>query len=333
MLMRIMEPSALQRHTVRHHHPVNTNIPYEFVVYIDESGDPGLRKVKPIDADGSSEWLVVSAVVIRRDNESLVDNWISEIKRSIPNFQGKSIHFQRLSEASKLIACSSMISNPLRIFVVASNKKNMRGHKNPHAELKSLDNNWFYCWMIRLLLERVTCYLSAWSIRDYGENQRAKIVFSNRGGLSYSQLKAYFDLVRLQTAGGTLFQDDGYIEWGCVDRKLINVVPHYMEGGLQLADIAASAFFKAIDKYDTKQCDPKFAKKLKDRVASLEYMGRGDLQAYRTYAGVGVKLMPSLKHANLLAEQREVFLYYGYPREWRNPAPHTPPPYSPTIRC
>lgn len=36
---------------------------YEYVAYIDESGDQGLQKVKPLDPGGSSEWLIVSGVM------------------------------------------------------------------------------------------------------------------------------------------------------------------------------------------------------------------------------------------------------------------------------
>jgi hypothetical protein len=46
------------------------NPDYEYIAYIDESGDQGLERVKPLDANGSSEWLIVSAVVIRKQNEA-----------------------------------------------------------------------------------------------------------------------------------------------------------------------------------------------------------------------------------------------------------------------
>jgi hypothetical protein len=39
---------------------------YDYVAYIDESGDQGLQKVKPLDPDGSSERLVVSRLAIRK---------------------------------------------------------------------------------------------------------------------------------------------------------------------------------------------------------------------------------------------------------------------------
>lgn len=40
---------------------------YGYIAYIDEAGDPGLNKVRPIDANGASEWLILSAVVIKAE--------------------------------------------------------------------------------------------------------------------------------------------------------------------------------------------------------------------------------------------------------------------------
>jgi hypothetical protein len=54
---------------------------YEYVAYIDESGDQGLQKVKPIDPDGSSEWLIVAGVLIRKGYEASAAGSVSEIVR------------------------------------------------------------------------------------------------------------------------------------------------------------------------------------------------------------------------------------------------------------
>jgi hypothetical protein len=52
---------------------------YEYVTYIDEAGDPGLKRVKPNHVNGSSEWLIVSGVVVSREHEAHVVPWIREI--------------------------------------------------------------------------------------------------------------------------------------------------------------------------------------------------------------------------------------------------------------
>ena len=136
---------------------------YEYVAFIDESGDPGLSKVKPVDKKGSSEWLIVAAVVTSKRYEVDVDDWVRDIASRIRNHQSKHLHFADLNPANKLMACQQILSRPVRLFCVASNKKNMKGFTNPFADLRSLDKNWFYCWMTRLLIERISHFVMAQS--------------------------------------------------------------------------------------------------------------------------------------------------------------------------
>ena len=46
---------------------------------LDEAGDPGLKRIMPEDKPGSSEWLILSAVVIGVPNEGNVVPWVKEI--------------------------------------------------------------------------------------------------------------------------------------------------------------------------------------------------------------------------------------------------------------
>ncbi|MGH6818058.1 MAG: DUF3800 domain-containing protein, partial [Methylovirgula sp.] len=51
--------------------------PIGYIAYIDESGDDGLGN--PGDSRGASEWLVMSAVVIRESNEPDALQWLKTI--------------------------------------------------------------------------------------------------------------------------------------------------------------------------------------------------------------------------------------------------------------
>ena len=95
--------------------------------------------------------------------------------------------------------------------------------------------------------------------------------------------------------------------------QLMHVYPHYEREGLQLADIVASAFFKACDKHDTGGCDPSFAELLRPRIARIPDRPNGLI------AGYGVKLMPNMKKAQLDADQAAIFKSYGYPKQWWDP--------------
>jgi uncharacterized protein DUF3800 len=287
------------------------SVPYGYVAYIDEAGDPGLRRVKPLDANGSSEWLILSAVVIGAPNEKNIAPWRNDILREIKS-QRKDLHFTDLKPWNKRIACTEIAKLPLRCFVVCSNKKNMRGYKNPFAAIHPAPN-WFYAWLSRLLLERVTYFVREKSLEQHREIKKVRLEFSSRGGLDRFGLTSYFNWLQLQSEEGKNFLPLGNLIWETIDRDLMFIFPHKQRAGLQLADTIASAFFKACDCVDTGACDPQFAKLLDPRMCR-------DPDGYEgATSGYSVKLMPAFNSANLLPAQAEIFSYYGYPRQWWAP--------------
>lgn len=286
------------------------SIQYEYVAYIDEAGDDGLRAVKPNSLPGSSEWLILSAVLIRSVNQSKTKDWIAEMRERLRSHQARTIHFAKLYPDKKLIACDILSRLDARYFVVASNKKNMEGYRNPDAE-KIPSQCWFYCWMTRVLLERVTRYVYQRSMSERGEPSRLRLEYSERGGLRYSQMSAYYEWLKMKRHNP--FLPWGRIEWDVLHRDLFFVYPHWDREGLQLADIVASAFFKACDKHDTGECDPRFAKLLEPRMAREPDRRSGQI------SGFGVKLLPSMQIARLDQDQAEIFRFYGYPKQWWDP--------------
>ncbi|MEQ8179346.1 MAG: DUF3800 domain-containing protein [Amphiplicatus sp.] len=279
---------------------------YEYVAYIDESGDDGLSAVKPISNPGSSEWLILSAVVVRRANERLIPGWINELTSGFKNHQKSGVHFADLNPAKRRRACSLIAEKDARFFVVASNKKNMQGYDNPAAG-KIPSSNWFYCWLTRVLLERVTYFAMSRALRDFGCPRFLKLEYSARGGLSYSQMTAYYEWMRLKRHQ---FLPWGNVYFDVLSPDLLKVYPHTERAGLQMADIVAGAFFKACDIYDTGGVDPQFAKLLRPRMAHVK----------QKIAGFGLKLLPKLSDAKLTHEQAEIFHHYGYPKQWWDPA-------------
>jgi len=221
----------------------------------------------------------------------------------------REVHFAKLSPQRKMLACQHVANLPVRCFVVASNKQNMRGHRNPFAE-KIPSDNWFYCWMTRLLLERVTHWVGQRSIVEHGQIEKVKLVFSERGGLSYDQLNAYYQWLRYKGDNQKLTL--GNLVYETIDMRLLEVHNHSGHEGLKLPDIVASAFFKAADLYDTRACDSQFALALRPRMARWPDAKTGLISGY------GVKLMPNLKRLEgcTQAEQLTIFRDYGYPKQW-----------------
>lgn len=261
--------------------------------------------MRPIDRDGSSEWFILSAVVIRADRLSDTIHKVRAIRGRLSRVIRPDIHFRFLRDENKALVCREIAGMPLRCFVVISNKKNMRGHSNPRAA-KVFGRNHFYNWMARLLLERVTRFCRLRSQTDYGEVRKVSLEFSHRGGHSYGQTAAYLAYLRHQSSAGKLFLKAGNLQWPVVDFNNIRSFDPKQRAGLQLADCVASAFHDAAFLRDDGTCKPEFAKLLQERIWGPK----------KRFLNNGIKYAPwNLRDANLHPAQREIFEFYGYDLE------------------
>jgi hypothetical protein len=275
---------------------------YGYIAYIDEAGDPGLTKIRPIDDNGATEWLVLSAVVMKAQRENVVVDWVDKIRTDIGITQRRFLHFRDLSPTRKLAVGAAIAELPLRGFAICSNKKNMRGYENKRAA-KIPSQQWFYNWCIRLLLERVTAFCEARTMHDYGARKMVKIEFSRRGGHHYSQTRAYHYYLGFQQEGDKIYLQKRQPVTKLLHVDLMEDHSHYSRAGLQLADTVASAFYQAADYLGPGAWDIEPAKALHQIMAK-------ENGAVRDF---GVALFPTPPwKANLTPEQKEIFLHYGY---------------------
>lgn len=279
-------------------------MPVEFVAYIDESGDTGIEKIKPFDTGGASEWLVLSCTLVRVEHDTKLVSWVKEILSQFRNNQAKHLHFNELIAPKKKIACEVLASKPCLNFVVMSNKKNIKGYKNPNLD----DGNraWIYWWLTRLLLERVTKACATYVPDNMKGKQKLKIVFSRRGRLRYIDFHNYLKKLYKQSRMGTLVLTQGDIDWSVIDFEEVFVIDHKQRAGLQLADIVAGAFFQAVERNRPADCDSTFAKILKPRMAR---------NRNGQFIDHGLKTMPDIWQMDLHPTQRELFEHYGYNKE------------------
>ena len=272
-----------------------------YIAYIDEAGDDGLRRIKTRDQPGSSEWLVLSAVVIKAEREREVLGWVKDIVSAMRQSQLTHLHYAKLSGEKRLLACEMLSRLPVRIFVVLSHKQNMQGHRNIRAERANVNRTArFYTWMSRLLLERVTGYCGRRSEMDYGNFRSVRFEFSDRGGVKISDVRDYYRLLEGQTRLDMVHLTAGNLDWRVVDVEQMLSYPNRMRAGLQLADLAASAFFSGLEITSQGTTDPAPAKALLPRIARNEQLKR-----FR----YGVKMMPD-HPVRLPPEQADLVEYY-----------------------
>jgi hypothetical protein len=284
--------------------------PTGYVAYIDEAGDDGIRTVAPIDPGGASEWFVLGAFVVPTHEDAFVQQWLTEAMRRLMSKQRSDIHFAKLNDARKEVVCQYLASLNFRWFVSVSHKPNMRGHRNTRAELVR-SRNYFYNWMARVLLEKVTQYCHRDAMTRYrGKPQhKLRIEFSSRGGMFYPHTRDYLAKLWMQSQSKRLHVTRDDLAWDVFDFQQVHHFSHKERAGLQLADVVTSAFYRGLGHVNGRAGDTRFAAILKPRVAE------GPLGTF----GFGVKLQPDHWDRTIQDHQREVFEFFGAPKKGGRP--------------
>ncbi|MGC1445011.1 MAG: DUF3800 domain-containing protein [Xanthobacteraceae bacterium] len=282
---------------------------YYYIACIDEAGDPGIRRVRPLDPNGGSEWLVLGCSLIQVKSESDQVLWVRNILDKLRLKQQTVLHFRELDEWRKPLSCQLLGDiQDVRLFAMLSNKKNMKGHRNIRAASRSEGigiDQVFYNWCLRIILERVTDFVFRHSIRTYGEPRHVKIVLGERGTHSYARATWYAQMLKDQSKKGTTYIDTRTINWQVFDSRLIEVSQPKLNAGLQLADIVASSFFQGVDILPPTIFNTNNARLLRPRIAEKD----GTLENF------GVTFLPFNYHeATLRPEQIDIFEFFCFHR-------------------
>ena len=276
--------------------------PVGYIAYLDEAGDDGLVRVKPADPDGASEWLVLSCVLIKASREAEVLPWLKSLISSFGRHQMTHLHFRQLRDEQKLVACQYISNLPVRIFTVASNKKNMRGYENRSAAMAKINATaWFYAWLVRIMTEKVSDYCSRKTIRDHKEIRTIRFEYASRGGVNTGDIAEYLRYLRDQDNLGMMHNNNHKPAWDVIDFSQIVTYPAKQRAGLQLADCVASSFFSGLEFTKEGTVRQDFAKILTDRMARS-----GKQRIY----GYGFKVMPNYALTTVRPEQKRLLQHF-----------------------
>jgi hypothetical protein len=158
--------------------------PVGYIAYIDEGGDAGLENIRTEAKRGASEWLVMSAVLVRAERECEVSGWVNQMLASLDQPQVRHLHFRHVPAQKRKSVVRQLATLKVRLFVFASNKRNMQGYRNLHAERSGVNETaWFHVWCTKVLLESVTDYCGRRCMKDHGESRTVRCEFSATGGL------------------------------------------------------------------------------------------------------------------------------------------------------
>jgi hypothetical protein len=205
-----------------------------FTAYIDESGDEGF--VFHPEERGSSRWLVLSAVVLRKSNDLSAVKLMQDVRSLLKKEPRKALHFRELRHEQRVPYVRAIGAAGLRTVSVLIHKPSIKEPERFQSESFRL-----YRYACRLLLERVS-----WLCRDHhieGEgNGTVDITFSNRSAMSYDDLRSYLGRLR-ETSDAA----DIRVDWTVVRPELVKAVNHDQLAGLQIADAVASGIYFAVN--------------------------------------------------------------------------------------
>lgn len=211
-------------------------------VYIDEAGDRGT-------APGSSKYFVVTAVVVDDDKDALAREALLQLKRLLGRRPEDILHFRNLTHSQKVKACQTISSLPIDGFASVIVCKKILSTPFPSGGLAYIAQpDPMYLWAIRLLLERVS-----WLIRDTGEGTSI---------VTFAHLKR-FKAVKLHSYREALRHSPTSIHWPSFEGHDFRLSAPSKTHLLQVADICASALFKAVEPDEYGNPEPRYLTELR----------------------------------------------------------------------
>lgn len=182
-----------------------------FKAYVDESGDEGF--VFRPDGSGSSRWMVLSAIVIRKEKDMALVRLLSDVRQLLAKQPKQQLHFSDLRHEQRVPYIRKLAAVPLRTVSVIIHKPSIREPERFQAEKFLL-----YRYATRLLLERIS-----WLCRDHADpakgGAKAEVIFSNRSIMSYEDLRDYLLLLKNQSN-----PMDVRIDWNAIDPQRVSAI-------------------------------------------------------------------------------------------------------------
>jgi hypothetical protein len=231
-----------------------------FVVYIDESGDEGFSF-----GHGSSEWFVLAAAILPHRDEPGTVRLLEQVRTLLHKPPKKPLHFRDIRHEQRLPYLARIACSPVRTVVVLIHKPLLRERQTFQERYR------LYFYATRYLLERIS-----WYCRDnpgFTGDGSAHVVFSNRSGMSYVELRQHLD--RLQQ--GAWQGEDVRIDWSVIRPEQVSALTPGKRAGLQIADALAGSFYYAVEPSEYGFTEDRYALILKPTVYSRQgqYLGYG----------------------------------------------------------
>ena len=220
-----------------------------FRAYIDESGEEGFKFRVKLDEPRSSDWFVLSAFVTRKTTDLETVKVIGQVRQEFGLPPKKHIHWKKLKHLQKVRYAQIMSGLRARVVSVLVHKPSLLEPEKFRERYR------LYFYAVRYLMERLS-----WLARDrhdlskWGGDGTMEVVFSNRQGMSYGEMRDYLARLKLQKENGK----DIRIDFDKVPIERISATTPGRSMGLQLADAAAGAHFNGLERDAFGNTEPRY---------------------------------------------------------------------------
>lgn len=160
-----------------------------YKLFIDESGDQGINKIRTSSAGGSSPYLTLGAVLIDDEEQNLLEEKLLEISEAIQgNKPNPQIHFSEMRHLQRVWVCKQFSELPIKCFGLISKKETLGNYANTidHDSIR------FYNKNVQYLLELVAGCFAAENVAV----DNHQIIFEEIANFPYSQMRNFIATVR-----------------------------------------------------------------------------------------------------------------------------------------
>lgn len=243
-------------------------------VYIDESGEAGISKVRTASSSGASPYFVLAAVVMPSAVCISAKSVLAEVEKEI---RKKWNHATDLTHAQTVFWCRSAARNNLRFFATVSNKSTL----GAYSETIKNDPDKFYNKCAVYLLERVGKYLLA-----KGNCVEPPTVIFERRNHDYDAMRRYIGKIK----ENPIHRDAKYLQ--VFNPFAITARAKGEETLLKYADLVAHAVYQCTNKTQSNHGipEPRYLEEISRRFGADE---RGKI------IGNGLKCIHSLEQLEL----------------------------------
>lgn len=254
-----------------------------FTIFIDESGEAGIGKIRSESSGGASPYMTLGASLISNRSRKTIEDTLEKLSADI----GKnSLHCSHLKHYQLLHFVRQITQRKMRLFGVISRKATLGSYKTAIAD----DSSMYYNKCAQYLLERVGWFMEARKIPP--------------GNLDIIFEQANVDYEKMRNLLWTCQSNPKHPntrKLQHIDIRNIAVKKKSEEPLLQLADLVAHALYKCVDKQSKNFgiAEPRYLREL-----APHFFGHPETQ---TVVGAGLYCVHSVRDLNLDSEVEEVF--------------------------